>query len=214
MNYLQLVNGVLMRMREDTVSTVTSSDPVVAIVAAHVNDAKRIVEDAHLWNAERYEWTISSVVGQDTYSLTDSGESLHIEYFLGDDGSEPVEMRLQDMKRKKSQGSANGPCQYFSPNGLDSNQDVKVELYPASTAAVTYTVGGHRRLPDLSADDDKLIIPSKPVLYLALAMSARERGEVGGQTAAEIFTLADTYLSDAIAIDAGLNYLDNIWMTV
>ena len=66
MNYLQLVNGVLMRMREDTVSTVVSSDPVVAIVAAHVNDAKRIVEDAHLWNAERYEWTISSVVGQDT----------------------------------------------------------------------------------------------------------------------------------------------------
>ena len=214
MNYLQLVNGVLMRMREDTVTTVASSDPVVAIVAAHVNDAKRLVEDANLWNAERHEWTIPAVVGQDTYSLTDSGESAHIDYFLGDDGSEPAELRLQDMKRKKAQGSATGPCQYYSPNGLDSNQDVKVELYPASTAAVTYTVGGYRRLPDMVADNDKLIIPSKPVLYLALAMSARERGEVGGQTAAEIFTLADNYLSDAIAIDAGLNYLDNIWMTV
>ena len=203
-----------MRMREDTVTTVASSDPVVAIVAAHVNDAKRLVEDANLWNAERYEWTISTVVGQDTYSLTNSGESAHIDYFLGDDGSEPVELRLQDMKRKKAQGSATGPCQYYSPNGLDSNQDIKVEIYPASTAAVTYTVGGYRRLPDMVADTDKLIIPSKPVLYLALAMSARERGEVGGQTAAEIFTLADNYLSDAVAIDAGLNYLDNIWMTV
>jgi hypothetical protein len=45
-------------------------------------------------------------------------------------------------------------------------------------------------------------------------MAARERGEVGGQTAAELFALANVYLSDAIAWDASLNDLDNIWATV
>jgi hypothetical protein len=45
-------------------------------------------------------------------------------------------------------------------------------------------------------------------------MAARERGEVGGQTATELFSLAGVYLSDAIAHDAALNDLDNIWTTV
>ena len=59
-----------------------------------------------------------------------------------------------------------------------------------------------------------MLVPGKPVVYTALAMAARERGEVGGQTAAELFALAGTYLSDAIAWDSSLNDLDNIWMTV
>jgi hypothetical protein len=48
-------------------------------------------------------------------------------------------------------------------------------------------------------------------MYLAYALAVRERGEVGGQTAGEIFQMAAGYLSDAIARDAELNYLDDIW---
>ena len=58
MTYLQLVNEVLKRLREDTVTNVVSNDDVVAdMVVSLVNDAKRTVEDAHTWNVLNYEWS-------------------------------------------------------------------------------------------------------------------------------------------------------------
>ena len=45
-------------------------------------------------------------------------------------------------------------------------------------------------------------MPSQPVIHLAVALLARERGETGGTSTAEYFGIADRYLSDAIAIDA------------
>jgi hypothetical protein len=54
----------------------------------------------------------------------------------------------------------------------------------------------------LVLDTDSLLIPSKPIIHLALALAARERGETGGTTTPEYFVVADNYLSDAIAMDA------------
>lgn len=215
MTYLELVNGVLTRMREDTVTTIAgASDPVVLIVADLVNDAKRTVEDSHTWNSLRYEWTFDTVVDQALYGLEDAGQYASIEYIFGDDGSELRQARLVDLKRKKSQGSSGNGTLYFAPNGKDVNRDLQLELYPVPTGVVEYTVGGFRRQTDLVTDDDQLLVPNKPVLYYALALAARERGEVGGQSSAELFQMANQFLSDAIAYDAANNDLDNIWMTV
>jgi len=38
---------------------------------------------------------------------------------------------------------------------------------------------------------------------MAVALAVAERGESGGQSAAELLLLADKILSDAIALDAG-----------
>ena len=216
MNYLDITNQVLLRLREDPITTVLGQlDPVVQIVLSHVNDAKRLVEDAHTWNSQRYEWTVTTVAGQDTYSMVDSGNYARIEYIFGSDASQPREARLVDIKRRKAQGPGNGPSIQYAPNGVDTNGDIKLEFYPAPQQdGIVYTIGGHKRQPDLVADSDELRIPSKPVLYYALAMAARERGEVGGQTAAEIFQLAKAYLQDAVALDSAVNELDNIWMSV
>ena len=59
-----------------------------------------------------------------------------------------------------------------------------------------------QRGADLSADDDQLLVPSMPIIHLAVALLARERGETGGTSTPEYFTIADKYLSDAIALDA------------
>ena len=73
---------------------------------------------------------------------------------------------------------------------------------------------GWRSLPDLKDDTDMLRVPDQPVLYYALALAARERGEVGGQTAAELFTMAQNYISDAIALDANLSPTEMTWAVV
>jgi len=215
MTYLELVNGVLTRMREDTVTTLSGeTDPVVLIVADLVNDAKRTVEDSNTWNSLRYEWDFTSVPGQKLYGLTDAGQYASIEYIFGDDGSELYEERLVDIKRKKSKGVSGNGTMYYAANGKDINRDLQIELFPVPTSAVEYTVGGFKRQGELKADDEQMLVPNKPVLYYALALAARERGEVGGQSSAELFQMANQFLSDAIAYDASNTELDNIWMTV
>ena len=109
---------------------------------------------------------------------------------------------------------ANAKPTYYAVNGQDANKDVRIEVYPAPDAVYTLDVYGFKAQEDLANNDDVLLVPSKPVVYLALALAARERGEVGGQTASEIFGMAKSYLTDAIALDASLTELDNIWMTV
>jgi hypothetical protein len=58
-----------------------------------------------------------------------------------------------------------------------------------------------------------LVIPSAPVIHLAIALLARERGETGGTSAPEYFAIADNYLSDAIALDAQKHPDETIWYT-
>lgn len=216
MTYLDIVNGILTRMREDTVTTLAGeTDTVVLIVADLVNDAKRTVEDSHTWNALREEWTFAEVSGQALYGLTGAGSYASIEYIFGDNGAELRQRKLVEIKRKKAQGASGNGGLYYAPNGKDSNRDMQLELYPTPTSStVTYTAGGFKRQDELSGDEDYLLVPHKPVMYYALALAARERGEVGGQTAAELFAMANQFLSDAIAYDASTTDLDNIWMSV
>jgi hypothetical protein len=70
-----------------------------------------------------------------------------------------------------------------------------------------------KRQADLLVDGDTLLIPSQPVIHLAVALLARERGETGGTSTAEYFAIADKYLSDAIAIDAAKHPEEMIFRT-
>ena len=71
-----------------------------------------------------------------------------------------------------------------------------------------------KRQADLSANTDSLLIPSQPVIHLAVALLARERGETGGTSTAEYFQIANQYLSDAIAIDAAKHPEEMVFRTV
>ena len=69
MTYLNLVNNVLRRLREDTVTTVTNNT-YSTMVGDFVNDAKELVETAWDWSALRSTLTITTVADDYTYSLT------------------------------------------------------------------------------------------------------------------------------------------------
>jgi hypothetical protein len=215
MNYLELVNSVLGRMREPAAATlVGETDSVILIVKDLVNDAKRSVEDAHTWNALRAEWDFDTVANQKLYPLVGAADNANIEYIYGESGAILRQRPLKDIKRLSAAGSSGNGSLWYAPNGRDSNGDMQIELYPVPTKVHSVTIGGFKRTPDLSADTDELMVPSKPVIYLALALAVRERGEVGGQTAGEIFGMANQFLSDAIAYDASTTDVDNIWMSV
>lgn len=219
MTYLDLVNDVLIRLREDKIDTVgvnaqtELSDPVAFMVKQFVNDAKRAVEDAHTWNALRNEWSVTTSASTATYSLTGAGESAIMDVVYDADGNELSSAHLNKV-RKDGIASSNNRPSYYAVDGMDASRDVKVRFAPVPDAAYSYTFYGYGKQADLQTDTDECLVPHKPVVYLALALAARERGEVGGQTAAEIFSVAKQYLSDAIAYDAALSQEDDIWFTI
>jgi len=70
--YLQLVNDVLIRLREAEVTSVTDTS-YSKLIGKFVNDAKRQVEDAYNWNALSETLTVSTSADLFNYVMTDAG---------------------------------------------------------------------------------------------------------------------------------------------
>jgi hypothetical protein len=103
---------------------------------------------------------------------------------------------------------------YYSFNGVDENGDTQVDIYPKPNGVYTLRFNVIQRKSDLSADTDKLIVPSRPVILLALAMAIEERGEDGGTASAWAYQQGQTALSDEIALDAARHPEELIWQEV
>ena len=213
MDYLNAVNRVLRLLREPEVASLSQGDVVSDIVSEYINDAKRTVEDTHNWNAIRYQWTSVISAGSQEFELTGSGRLPRIDNIYGINGAELSETTNQELRRMQyisGQASGTFPSDYAVSGRTEAN-DVKIRVHPAPIADYTVDTWGYKKTVDLALDSDEILVPSKPVIYLAYALAARERGEVGGQTAAEIFGMAQQYLRDAVTQDVALNTLEYNW---
>ena len=210
MTYLELVNGVLTRLREPlAITTKQQEDPVINLAKDFVNDAKRHVEMAHRWNATRKQWVLSTLKGQANYTLPSTSSGCIISTVMLD-GNHIEQWDLRSVVGDPKEGT---PYRYAF-DGTDNEGNLSMRLDKIPDGKYTVDVLGWRSLPDLKNDDDYLRIPAQPVLYYALALAARERGEVGGQTAVELFGMAQQYISDAIAIDANHSPTEFMWVAV
>ena len=218
MTYLELVNEVLIRMREDTVASLGASrltlteDPVVDIVKLAVNDAKELVEKAHQWNALRNDWTVTMAAGTHTYALTDASSDATVESVYDNRGVALRNVPLASIHKKAAVSSTQNHPMYWAASGVDSNGDLSVRFFPTPNASSDVTVHGFSRSGPLDTNTDVLLVPAQPVIYYAFALASRERGESGGAQAGELFAMADQYLKDAIAVDAAVSDLDNDWI--
>lgn len=217
MTYLELVNNVLARMREPEVLTLQgATDEVVILAKSFVNDAKRKVEDSWRWNCLKYDWSVATADGTALYSLTDSGNYGTIDSVHNVTDQYVIPNAPLNIIREKQLVSSGTDehISYWAVDGQDANQDMQIRVWPTPNSVKNLTVYGWKRQADLSADNDVLCVPATPVIYEALAYAVRERGEVGGTTAAEVFLMADRFMRDAIALDAGSNFEDTIWVAV
>ena len=214
MTYLNLVNGVLRRLREDEVSNVSEST-YSKMVGDYVNDAKDLVETAWDWSPLRNTLTITTSNGDNLYSLTGSRNEGKVLNFINDTSNCLVGYQTQNWFDDKDfiQEAVTGSPKNFTYAGVDGSGDTQVELYPTPDQAYTLKVRVVLRNVALSADSDTLAIPSGPVLHMAIALLSRERGETGGTSTAEYFAIADKHLSDAIALDAQKHPEETIFYT-
>jgi len=215
MTYLEAINNVLRRLREDEVST-TQETSYSGLIGDLVNDAKKLVEDSWTWSALRSTIEVPTVIGQAEYSLTGSGQSAVIKQAMSSSGYGFLTLNtvpyFDNLYFNQTPASA-VPTDYIV-SGVDDNDDLKVKVYPQPDAVYTlrFDIAAPQTL--LTADATKIKVPYHPVVQMAYAMALRERGETGGQSAAEQFAIADTVLSDAIAFDANKYGEDTTYVAV
>jgi len=215
MTYLNLMNNVLRRLREEEVTSVTATT-YSKMVSDFINDAKKIVEESNDWSALRETITISTTASDNTYSLTGSGDNVKVMSVINDTQNCFIEYQTKNYFNDALyiSNASEGAPKYFTYNGLDSSGDTQVLIGPTPDGVYSLRFDVIKRQADLSSNTDSLLVPSAPVIHLAVALLARERGEVGGTTAAEYFAVADKFLSDAIAIDAAKHPEEMIFRTV
>ncbi len=212
MTYLDLVNNVLRRLRETEVSSVPQTTYSV-MVGDFINDAKTVVEQAWNWSQLRSTLTVPTVASTTTYSLTGFGDTASLQTAVNDTSNTVLEYRPRQWLEEQIyvRGATEGSPTYYTFAGVDGSGDAQIQVYPTPDAVYSLRFDTTLRQDALSDGTDVLLVPHMPVLHLALALLARERGENQGSTAKEYFVVADNYLTDAIAYDAARHPEETVW---
>jgi hypothetical protein len=215
MNYLELVNDVLIRLREPEATSV-SDNAYVKLIAKYVNDSKRQVEDSYNWNA--LSETLSATTAADifNYVLVGTGQRFRVIDVLNDTSNRVLrnaptnwmnEMFLITTPMK-------GSPEYYNFNGTDNNGDTQVDLFPIPNGAYDIRFNVIRPQVPLALNSDTLLVPHEPVILGALARAQAERGEDGGVQTAETYVLYNQSLADAIALESGRYIEESAWQWV
>lgn len=210
--YLSMINKVLIRLRETAAVSPTDNE-YVSLIGYLVNDAKKMVEPAWDWTALRSTVTVSATVGVNNYTLVGAGNDFKMLDAYNGTQKQRLQLTSQnDMNTKINLNTAaTGSPQWFSYNGLDSNGDQNILVYPTPDGPYTLKFDMVIREPELIEAADTTALPEHPIVMYAWAMATRERGETGGMSAQEIFSLADRALGDAVALEASRYQAELTW---
>ena len=214
MNYLDLVNDVLIRLREDEVTAPTDT-PYAKLIGKFVNDAKRTVEDSFQWNVLTETLTVTTADDLFNYVLTGSGQRfrvLDVVHSEDDVFLQPVTSSVMTNYLLNASVHKGSPY-YYNFNGVN-NGDTQVDLYPVPDGVYNIYFNIFKPQVALSAGADELLVPSEPVIKYAYAQAVAERGEDGGLAAQEATALADISLADHIAMAAHRQNDEYIWHQV
>ena len=200
MTYLELVNAVLVRLREDTIDvTQLDSDPYYRVIGSHVNDAKDRVEDAWQWGALRGTDYVPLTFGSGVqFELPNSADNHYIikrtaafqwdgdpqtpQFAMG--AKHPMRwVSVQDIRARYLQPEnvqPNTPFE-FAVTGTADSGNILITVYPIPDDNDWWMeIDRVNHQDQLVNYDDVLKVPSLPVYTLATALASRERGEVGG----------------------------------
>jgi hypothetical protein len=216
MNYLELVNDVLVRLRESEVTAVTDT-PYSKLIAKYVNDAKRIVEDSYEWAGLTITKTATTANTQFNYVLTDAGQRFKVIDVINSEDNiflQYVTTSVMNNWFLNADSTQTGSPTHYNFNGVNDNGDTQVDLYPIPDGVYNIFFNLYVPQDPLALNSDKLVVPSEPVIKYAYAMAVAERGEDGGLSAQEATALADQSLADHIAIAQSRRPEEYLWHSV
>lgn len=213
--FLSLVNDVLVRLREPTVSTV-AENTLSTLVGKFVNDAKRECSDAYDWDAFNTSITITTTASQYTgYSLTGAGTRFRVINVLDiTDYGSLLPSTVNEIERRvfSTASPQNADPSEYAFKGVDSNGDSQVMLWPipVKTSSIRFSLVVPET--DMTADADTTKLAKEPIVLGALARALVERGEDGGLSSSECYALAKKALADVIAIELARSPENDAWI--
>jgi len=221
MAYLQLVNAVLIRLRENTIASgQIDSNPFYRLIGSTINDAKDTIEDAWQWSSLRSTEDVGVAVDESVVELPDSTDN---HYHMGDVLHKELgfylEFKPESWMRKQYANNDSSPVpsgtpRYWAHTEEGLNGEKQLKIYPPNDTTCNLSIHSIKHQDTLTLSSDRLKIPALPVYSLATALASRERGEIGGTPVSELFAIAATHLSDAIAHDTDKFPEETIWYTV
>jgi hypothetical protein len=211
--YLETVNDVLIRLRENEVTAVNDT-AYSKLIGKYVVDAQRQVEDSYNWNALSNTLTMVTLPDLFNAVLVGSGVRFRLIDVIDDTNNRILKYRsskeMNDLFLNQEQKK--GPPEYFNFNGVSPEGDTQVDLYPIPDGNYTVRFNIIQPQDPLQFDSDKLLVPAEPVIFLAYAKALAERGEDGGMSTSEAYQLYQQSLADHISNESNLFEEEFIWV--
>jgi len=234
MTYKELINEVLIRLREDTIASATwaastklnDADNVSdyqKMVGSLVNDSLRFVESSHDWLALRDTFTVNTIEGTMQYILGDAtagaGTSFKVLDVINRDTGQHLSQVNNEWLNAQSFPIANiatGEPQHYAMNGSSSvsvsrGPDMNIDLYPVPTSSQGINFNIVKPQETLTLPADVVKVPYTPVLLGAWARAIAERGEDGGSQSGLVAQESLESMKQAIMIDSGNTQYENDW---
>ena len=219
MTYRELINEVLIRLREDTILTdwsgnindSTTVSEYQKVVGAMINDSKRTVENFHDWLVLRETVNISTVNGTKNYNLSSGQELKILDSINNATGTQLTQVSRSYLNKQKYPTDPTGEPLYYGFNGADSSNNLKIDLSPVPITAETISFDIVKAQGELTASTTVIKVPQKPVVLGAWARAISERGEDGGTQTTIVAEEAMQALKQAIMLDSGNTQYETQW---
>lgn len=179
MTLLEIVNRVLIKLRQSSVTTVNETE-YSRLVTEFVNETRREIEDAWNWLGLRATSTIETVADATEYVLTGVGNSrFKVLSVINDtEDYELSPINSGEMTKKFLFGDlVTGNPTYYSFNGFDVNGDPIVDIYPIPTDAQVIRFNLVTPQNDVLTDDVEIKVPTHIVILGSYVKALAEKGE-------------------------------------
>ena len=222
MTYIELINQVLIRLREDIIplnwsGNINDSNNVSdyqKVVGSLINDAKRNIESYHDWLILRETKDIVTVVGTKNYNLASGQEIKILDAINNTTGMHLNQVSRVYINSVKYPTDDTGEPLYYAFNGSDTSNNLKIDLSPIPTAVQTISFDLVKHQDELTLATTILKIPTQPVILGAWARAIAERGEDGGTQSSLMAQEATEALKQAIMIDSANTQYESDWYVI
>ena len=213
MTFLELVNSVLVRLREERVSTVYENE-YSTLISNLVNVAKTEVENAYNWEALRKTVTLITKVGTFHYELLNTTTNIRTLDVYNYTNKNWMDSRTTEWfdRAFAVNDVVTGSPSVYAWNGVSSTGNMEVDLYPIPSTIQTLRFNMTSPQPPLKIDADPMYVPAMLVVENAVARAIEERGEDGGSSNQQ--QRYQNMLADFISMEASRKPMETVWRSV
>jgi hypothetical protein len=210
MTYLECVNRVLVRLRENEVTTINET-PYSKLIAALVNVVKIEVEDAWDWSALRTTLSAITTANLFNYVLVGSGTRLRVLDVLNDTDDFMMHQRGTKWFNKQfllTNGQQGSPL-YYNFNGVTSDGDTQIDFFPIPKGVYDIRINVILPQAELVLNNTIIQVPGTLLVEGVLSRAISERGDDGGYLEQE--SRYRGMASDMIAIESSQRLDEMVW---